>query len=126
MEVDDQLPAFKIVKDWRGIQSEMGGNQIRSFVGQKTFQMLASAAEAREHASALGGKDIDLTIGADAHIGRRRDDAGNFDAVLRQMPDQIRKHPARAAGTLRGPRYSNLERSHRSSGPPSTSVIQPF
>jgi hypothetical protein len=87
----------------------MRGNQIRSFVGQKTLQMLASAPEAGEHASALGRKDIDLTIGADTHIGRSGNDAGNFDAVLRQMSDQIRKHPARAAGTLCGPRYSNLQ-----------------
>ena len=72
-------------------------------------QMLPGAAEAGEHASALGRKDIDLAIGADAHIGRSRDDAGNFDAVLGQMLDQIRKHPARAAGTMRGPRYSNLQ-----------------
>jgi hypothetical protein len=109
MEMDHQFPAFEIVKDGRGVQSEMGGNQIRGFVGQKTFQMLPSAAQAGEHAGTLGRKDIDLTIGEDAHIGRSRDDAGNFDAVLRQMPDQIRKYPARAAGTMRGPRYSNLQ-----------------
>ncbi len=107
--MDHQLPAVQIVKNGRGIQREMGGNQIRSFAGQKTFQMLPSAAEAGEHASALGRKGIDLTIGEEAHIGRSRDDAANFDAVLRQMFDQIRKHPARAAGTVRGPRYSNLQ-----------------
>jgi hypothetical protein len=109
MEMDHQLPALKIIKNGRGIQSEMGSNHIRRFVGQKTFQMLPSTPEAGEHASALGRKDIDLTIGADAHIGRSRDDAGDFDAVLRQMSDQVRKHPARAAGTMRGPRYTNLQ-----------------
>src|ERR1700750_683733 len=124
MEMDHQLSAFEIVKNGRRVQSEMGGNQIRSFVGQKTLQMLASAPKAGQHTGALGCKDIDLTIGKDAHIGRSRDYAGNFDAVLRQMPDQTRKHPARAAGTMRGPRDSNLQGSHRSSGPPATSIIQ--
>jgi hypothetical protein len=71
--------------------------------------MPAGSAETRKHASTLRGEGIDLTVGKDAYIGRSGDDASNFNIVVRQMLDQIRKDAARAAGAVCGPRYSDLK-----------------
>jgi hypothetical protein len=108
MEMDYQRPPLEMIKNGCGIQCEMRSNQVRSFVGKKSLDMPASAAEAAKHACALERESVDLTVGKDIHIGRSRDDARNFDTIFGQMPDQIRKDAARAAGTVRGPRNSDL------------------